>query len=197
MTEETKIQAKIQIPEFPYLPYYSASRCVLELDHGAIMPSYGSVGAIGLDVHLIEEISNDGFPPDVRLFRTGVHVTPPHDHYFELVPRSSLAKSGFSMANSVGIIDEDFTGDILVALRDHKTCPLPPLPWKAMQLVLHPIIRLHNRFQGDFARGERGSGGFGSTDSKELKDSKAKSEETIAEPKEDITEYSDTIKEFI
>lgn len=37
-------------------------------------------------------------------------------YYLQVFPRSSLSKSGYALANSVGIIDENYTGNIFIAL---------------------------------------------------------------------------------
>ena len=54
-----------------------------------------------------------------RLFfiDTGVSVEPPEGFYVEVVARSSLSKTDFILANSVGIIDPDYRGRIRLALR--------------------------------------------------------------------------------
>lgn len=54
---------------------------------------------------------------DVIFFRTGISVQPPRGYYFEAVPRSSISKLPLAMANSVGIIDESYTGEIFVPVR--------------------------------------------------------------------------------
>ena len=57
--------------------------------------------------------------PRPRLFAvdTGISVQPSAGFYCEVVPRSSIVKSDFMMANSIGIIDPGYRGHILVMLR--------------------------------------------------------------------------------
>jgi dUTPase len=45
---------------------------------------------------------------DIALFETGIIVSPDSDHYIEILPRSSITKSGYMLANSVGIIDPSY-----------------------------------------------------------------------------------------
>ena len=45
-----------------------------------------------------------------------ISVEPPSGYYFELMPRSSLAWSGFIMPNSVGVIDPDYRGTLQMPL---------------------------------------------------------------------------------
>jgi dUTP pyrophosphatase len=58
-------------------------------------------------------------PYHERLFfiDTGVSVEPQEGYYVEVVARSSLSKTDFILANSVGIIDPDYRGRIRLALR--------------------------------------------------------------------------------
>ena len=54
---------------------------------------------------------------DVIYFKTGLSLQPSKGHYFEVVPRSSISKLPLMMANSVGVIDENYRGEILVPVR--------------------------------------------------------------------------------
>jgi len=50
---------------------------------------------------------------------TGVYLDLPRSLFAMLVPRSGLStKQGITLANSVGIIDSDFTGEIRIALKN-------------------------------------------------------------------------------
>lgn len=54
---------------------------------------------------------------DVIFFGTGVSIQPPPGFYFEIAPRSSISKLPLSLANSVGIVDETYTGEIQLPIR--------------------------------------------------------------------------------
>ena len=54
---------------------------------------------------------------DVIFFKTDIQLEPPSGHYFEVVPRSSISNLPLQMANSVGIIDQDYRGEVLVPVR--------------------------------------------------------------------------------
>jgi dUTP pyrophosphatase len=131
---------------------------------------------------------------DVIYFKTGISLQPPSGYYFEVVPRSSISKLPLSMANSIGVIDESYTGEVLVAVRVHHpsaggepsrtTFPfgivemfglrpqtmasLADLVLKNKPKLFQAILRKRNNC--DFVVQEleetsRGDGGFGSTDS--------------------------------
>lgn len=50
------------------------------------------------------------------LYDTGIKINVKYGYYAEVVPRSSLSKSGYMLANSIGIIDNSYRNNIFVAL---------------------------------------------------------------------------------
>jgi dUTP pyrophosphatase len=133
-----------------------------KVDPNAVIPKVALEGDAGLDLTIIRK--GKLLYKDVYMYHTGLKVSPPAGYYFDLVPRSSLSKSGHSLANSVGIIDSQYVGEIMVAIRSHTEEELP-LPFKGFQLILRkyePIFTVEVDSLEDTARGE---GGFGSTGS--------------------------------
>jgi dUTPase len=102
----------------------------------------------------------------VPLQPTGVILAPEtHEYWFGIYPRSSTIKKGIALANTIGIIDPSYTGELLLALYSlHK--PVLLKAEKAIaQLVIHSNIKTElNLIQDDPRFIKRG--GFGSTDSK-------------------------------
>jgi dUTP pyrophosphatase len=94
-----------------------------------------------------------------------LRIKPPYGYYCEIYGRSSISKSGFCVANSVGIIDPGYTGNLMVALT--KTDPLATLslPFKCCQIVFRKHILPEMEEVSSFDCGEtvRQGGGFGST----------------------------------
>ena len=80
------------------------------------------------------------------------------------------------LANSVGIIDQGYTGNLYVALRKiNKDCADLVMPYKCCQIIMkkqiYPKIVIEDLVRADTGTGShsdsttsRGSGGFGSTD---------------------------------
>lgn len=129
---------------------------------GAVPPKKHRSSDSGFDLTLI---NIDRIVGRVVLFGTGVKVTPPVGYYFDLVPRSSMIKRGYILANSVGIIDQGYTGEILVPLIKIDTnAPDLELPATVVQLVprkwygFQPVERTRCANLS-----LRGDGGFGST----------------------------------
>jgi deoxyuridine 5'-triphosphate nucleotidohydrolase len=127
----------------------------------AVAPSKSSASDSGFDVTLIDRGHRVGA---VEFFRSGIRVQPAFGWYFDLVPRSSITKSGYMLANGIGVIDRAYTGEILVALI--KTDPAAPelsLPARIVQIIPRPIISPELVEVDNFDDTARGSGGFGST----------------------------------
>lgn len=118
----------------------------------------------GFDLNLIGIRKKIG---DVTLYGTGVSVEPPSGYYFDMVPRSSIIKSGYMLANSVGIIDQGYTGEIMVPLIkiDHDAPDLT-LPCKIVQLIPRKWFPFHAYPTDSLKESTRGKGGFGSTNTK-------------------------------
>lgn len=134
---------------------------VILTDNRAKMPTKAHRTDVGYDLTLIDVWKTDG---DVTFYETGVIVSPPSGFYFELVPRSSLSKTGYMLANSVGIIDPDFRGSIKVPLiKITKEKPDITLPFNCVQLVLRKIDDCVFDQVDILEQTERADGGFGST----------------------------------
>jgi dUTP pyrophosphatase len=100
----------------------------------------------------------------VEFFRTGLKIQPAFGWYFDLLPRSSMCKSGYMLANSVGVIDRAYTGEILVALfKSDPNAPELALPARIVQIVPRQIIAAELVEVESFDETARGAGGFGST----------------------------------
>ncbi|WP_457570219.1 dUTP diphosphatase [Desulfurobacterium sp.] len=131
------------------------------VEEGGIPPFKKRVSDSGWDLHLVELIKKEG---NVYFFDTKVKVKPPAGYYLDLVPRSSIFKSGFMLANSVGIIDMTYRGTIKVPLvKVNPEAPEPELPWRVVQLIPRRYYPLEVRQVASLDETLRGEGGFGST----------------------------------
>jgi dUTP pyrophosphatase len=147
---------------------YSSSESVLSFkyaltDSNAVVPSKGHISDSGYDLTVIKEIKRVG---NVVYYDTCVKVEPDYGWYFDVVPRSSLSKSGYMLANSVGIIDRTYTGSIIVALMkvDHSMSDIE-LPYRCVQMIPRQIVHMKmiKVDESDIGVTSRASGGFGST----------------------------------
>lgn len=127
----------------------------------AVPPSKSRNSDSGYDLVLLEKIKQVG---KVEFYTTGVKIAPKYGWYFDLVPRSSITKSGYILANSVGVIDRTYRGPVLVGLiKIDESMPDLELPNRLVQIIPRPIIHCEFVEVDDLDETGRGEGGFGST----------------------------------
>jgi dUTP pyrophosphatase len=162
----------------------------VKLDDGASLPTRAHDTDVGYDVKALhvtvigindEErtisdeddiyalYEEDITPTKVKI-DTGVHVKPEPGYWVELVPNSRLAKTPFMYANSVGIIDPDYTGSMRVILNIIDTFGfyngiMNFLPGKTVgQLIIRERLSADFEQVDELEDTVRGDGGFGSTE---------------------------------
>lgn len=130
-------------------------------DMAAVAPRKTRASDSGYDLTIIKRVKGHGL---VEFFDTCVKVQPDFGWYFDVVPRSSISKTGYMMANSFGVIDRTYTGTILIALiKIDPNAPELPLPATIAQMIPRPIVHLQIEEVDELDDTERGAGGFGST----------------------------------
>ena len=134
------------------------------LDDGAIMPTRAHSTDAGLDLYAREFYILPGW--DCAIIDTGVHVEIPAGHYGKIESKSGLNVK-YSVVSCGGVIDEGYTGSIVVKLYNLDALDYQIKPGdKVAQLVIQPC-RYFKPEQVDgldkFAATERGTDGFGST----------------------------------
>ena len=81
-----------------------------------------------------------------------------------LVPRSSMSKMPLRCANSVGIIDADYRGELSIAYENVSGNDYTIFRGdRIAQLVIVPIVLVDAVTVDDLSETERGAGGCGST----------------------------------
>lgn len=134
----------------------------------AVTPQYAQDGDAGMDLTATSFRVSDTFME----FGTGIAVEIPHGYVGLLFPRSSITKSapGVSLKNSVGVIDSNYRGEILVRFelpyQGYVKQSIPVVGEKVAQLFIIPYPRVHLEEVQELSDSNRGEGGFGSTDKK-------------------------------
>jgi len=143
----------------PLIPVGLTSKFKLMSDD-AVKPAKAHTSDSGWDLTLIKMHKQQGM---ITFYSTDIAIEPPHGYYFDLVARSSLSKTGYILANSVGIIDQSYRGPIIAALmKIDQSMPDIKLPCKCVQLILRPWFNCE--FQDiNVTDTNRNIGGFGST----------------------------------
>ena len=137
---------------------------IKRLDPSVELPSYAYDGDAGLDLRSNEDVTLEPF--ERRLVATGLAIAIPDGYAGFVQPRSGLAlREGLSMANTPGLIDAHYRGEL-------KVCALNLDPHNPIhiergeriaQLVIQivPVVELEEVDELDET--DRGCGGFGSS----------------------------------
>lgn len=129
----------------------------------SLIPTRGSDAAAGYDLYAHEDAVIQPF--ETVKIGTGVAITPPGGTFGAVFARSGLAtKQGLRPANAVGVCDEDYTGEYIVALHnDSKEIRTISKGDRIAQLVFIPYINATFSEVNELNPTVRGHGGFGST----------------------------------
>ena len=128
----------------------------------AVAPSKERVSDSGYDLTIIDVVKK--FHNKTTLYTTGIKVQPAFGWYLDVVPRSSIIKSGYMLANNVGVIDRGYTGEIMIALiKVDDSAPDLELPCRIAQMIPRRIAHVNLVQYDDIEKTTRNEGGFGST----------------------------------
>ena len=131
------------------------------------LPAYETAGAAGMDLRAaVPEDAPVVLRPGARTaVPTGLAFALPEGFEAQVRPRSGLAlKSGVTVANAPGTIDQDYRGELKVLLVNlGEEDFVIRRGDRVAQLVIAPVVQAAWREVGDLDATARGAGGFGST----------------------------------
>ena len=129
-------------------------------------PTYASEGSAGLDLRACINDSVVINPGETELIPTGISIFIKDSGYAGLIlPRSGLGhKHGIVLGNLVGLIDSDYQGELFISTwnRGTSSFTINSLD-RIAQLVIVPVSQATFNLVSDYAKSDRGDGGFGST----------------------------------
>lgn len=132
----------------------------VKLDAGALAPTRAHDTDAGLDIYAAEKAV---IPPhSYAVVRTGTHIELPKGCAGLLVSKSGLcSKHGIT---TTGLIDETYSGEILVTMFNNSDREKYIRPWdKITQLVVIPVRYEAVEIADELPCVGRGENGFGST----------------------------------
>lgn len=150
----------------------SVSVKFVKVREGAITPTLGSEKAAGCDLYACVQPNDFGAidpivirPHETVKVGTGLAIQPPEGYFGAIFARSGLAtKQGLRPANCVGVCDEDYTGEYIVAVHnDSDTYKYINHGDRIAQLLFLPYLSVTFEETDHLDETERGAGGFGST----------------------------------
>ena len=130
-----------------------------KMNPNAVIPKQGTAGAAGFDLTAVRIEETEQY---VKYY-TGIAVQIPAGYFGMLVPRSSVVNTGLLMGNSVGIIDNDYVGELSAVFYLRSGCKVYNVGDRIGQLVIVPIPEVEYVEVDELSETERGAGGYGST----------------------------------
>lgn len=142
----------------------------VKLSPTAQEPTRGSDWAAGYDLHAdLEGASRVTLAPgEVRKISSGIAIALPRDTFGAIYPRSGNAtKRGLVLANTVGIIDADYRGAVIIALKNTSDqVQIIEHGERIAQLIVQPFNPIVFNETTSIGTTTRGVGGFGSSGNK-------------------------------
>ena len=157
---------------------------VKKLDPEAVLPKSANPADAGYDLVALDDgvVAKDGYIQ----YRTGIAIAPPEGYHTEIFPRSSISKYDLALANSIGLVDNGYRGEILVRFKptiimlDYRKDPAKIVRCylnrleddelriykkgdRIAQLVVRKTENATFEWSEDLDQTVRGTGGFGST----------------------------------
>ena len=85
---------------------------IVLMNDNAITPTRASIKSVGLDLY--SSIDIDIEVGSIKKVNTGICISPPENSYGSIRDKSLLASEGLLMLG--GVIDKDYTGEIIVIM---------------------------------------------------------------------------------
>lgn len=139
----------------------------VKVREGAKVPERGSKFAAGYDLSAcIPDMERTIIHPGETVkIPTGLAFAYPEGYFGAVCARSGLAtKCGLAPANKIGILDEDYRGEVFIALHNHSSeVQVVNHGDRIAQLILLPYLNVDFVESDKLDETERGEGGFGSS----------------------------------
>ena len=139
---------------------------MITVEYTGNKPYHATAGAAGSDLKSTYELCLQ--PNQQEFIHTGTSVSIPDGYFGMVVPRSSICnKLGLQLVNSVGIIDSDYRGEIMLCYKNTSNEPVViPKDERIGQIVVLPYVNCNWEQVNELESSVRGTGGFGSTGAK-------------------------------
>jgi len=138
---------------------------IIKLKENAIIPSYQTEQAAGMDLHACIDEPIIIQPLKRLMIPTGFAIELPVGYEAQIRARSGMSiKYGITMVNGIGTIDADYRGEIGVLVINLSDVPFTVEPdMRIAQMVIARYECVDFQEVDSMSQTERGTGGFGST----------------------------------
>lgn len=127
-----------------------------------------TIGSAGYDLCACLDTNLSVYPGDVRIIKTGIALDMSDYPYMAamLLPRSGLGRQGLILANTIGLIDSDYQGELILNVlnRSDMRIEIKPLDRVAQMVFIqafHPSFEQVEAFESVTERGNNGHGSTG------------------------------------
>lgn len=136
---------------------------VKKLDPNAKLPTKAYPTDSGYDLYSAECQIIDA--QETRRIKTGISFQIPEGYEVQIRSKSGMALNGLVVANSPGSVDNSYTGEIIIILRNNNVSEAQKIQkgQKIAQAVLAPVVKSEIEEIEELPETERGSNGFGSS----------------------------------
>lgn len=137
-----------------------------KLRENAVVPKKATEYSAGYDLCCAANEPIVILPGEIKMVPIGIAAAPERsDIALFVFPRSGLsAKHGVTLANSVGVLDSDYRGEIMVPLINHgKESFTVTTGMRIAQIIAMPVLSQEWICTEHLDKTSRGDGGFGSS----------------------------------
>jgi dUTP pyrophosphatase len=135
---------------------------IKRLSENATIPKYAKPGDAAMDLVATSKVVSEHLRQ--LTFGTGLAVEIPEGFVGLIFPRSSVSKTGLQLANSVGVIDSGYRGEIMIKFNILEVgIETYNIGDRIAQLMIVELPKVSIVEVSELSDSDRGSGGFGST----------------------------------
>lgn len=131
------------------------------------LPQYATDGSAALDLRACLDSAVTVAPGETIAIPSGIAISIRDPNLVAiLAPRSGLGiKHGIVLANTIGVIDSDYQGEIIIGIRNQGSEVYTIQPGERVcQMLFIPVVQANLRVVDEFSKeSARGTGGFGHT----------------------------------
>lgn len=131
---------------------------VKKLAAEAILPTYARPGDAALDVFAITKTKTEKFVE----YGTGLAFEVPPGHMMLVFPRGSISNKDLILANSVGVLDSGYRGELKLRFRQTGQDDYQ-IGERVGQILVLPLPEVEWEEVAELNNSQRGEGRFGST----------------------------------
>jgi dUTP pyrophosphatase len=142
--------------------YYKNDKLVIKSLANKIKIYCQDVNSSGLDIALLENLTIKS--KTTEFIKLGIACEPQFNHGYYLYPRSSLSKTPLRLANSVGIIDSSYRGELIAAVDNISEEDFDIKQGQRLFQLCSPTLEpINYTVTNELSETKRGDCGFGST----------------------------------